>query len=119
MFVYLEKSYIFALLLCGCKNPSVRNVFSISFPLRVLMSKFFFSVFISVVLTSLETQLVLSKNFHHSMLTIFCVYSSLLTVYSLQMIGKAYSINFSTALPGSALKVPAGRLAMIAFIESA
>jgi len=54
MFVYLEKSYIFALLLFGCKNPSVRNVFSISFPLRVLMSKFFFSVFISVVLTSLE-----------------------------------------------------------------
>lgn len=42
MFVYLEKSYIFALLLFGCKNPSVRNVFSISFPLRVLMSKFFF-----------------------------------------------------------------------------
>lgn len=34
MFVYLEKSYIFALLLFGCKNPSVRNVFSISFPLR-------------------------------------------------------------------------------------
>ena len=65
MFVYLEKSYIFALLLFGCKNPSVRNVFSISFPLRVLMSKFFFSVFISVVLTSLETQLVLSKNPHH------------------------------------------------------
>ena len=29
------------------------------------MSKFFFSVFISVVLTSLETQLVLSKNPHH------------------------------------------------------
>ena len=119
MFVYLEKSYIFALLLFGCKNPSVRNVFSISFPLRVLMSKFFFSVFISVVLTSLETQLVLSKNPHHSMVRIFCDYSSLLTVYSLQMIGKAYCINFSTALLGSALKVPAGRLAMIAFIESA
>ena len=66
MFVYLEKSYIFALLLFGCKNLFVRNVFSISFPLRVLMSKFFFSVFISVVLTSLETQLVLSKNPHHS-----------------------------------------------------
>ena len=47
MFVYLEKSYIFALLLFGCKNPSVRNVFSISFPLRVLMSKFFFSFYIS------------------------------------------------------------------------
>ena len=119
MFVYLEKSYIFALLLFGCKNPSVRNVFSISFPLRVLMSKFFFSVFISVVLTSLETQLVLSKNPHHAMVRIFCDYSSLLTVYSLQMIGREYCINFSTALPGSALKVPAGRLAMIAFIESA
>ena len=116
MFVYLEKSYIFALLLFGCKNPSVRNVFSISFPLRVLMSKFFF---ISVVLTSLETQLVLSRNPHHSMVRIFCDYRFLLTVYSLQMIGKAYCINFSTALPGSALKVPAGRLAIIAFIESA
>ena len=80
MFVYLEKSYIFALLLFGCKNPSVRNVFSISFPLRVLMSKFFFSVFISVVLTSLETQLVLSKNPHHgedffiSHLSLVCSY---------------------------------------------
>ena len=76
-------------------------------------------VWISVVLTSLETQLVLSRNPHHSMVRIFCDYRSLLTVYSLQMIGKAYCINFSTALPGSALKVPAGRLAMIAFIESA
>ena len=66
MLVCSEKIYIFALLLFGCKNPSIRNVFNISFPLRVLMSKFFFSVFISVVLTSLETQLVLSKNPHHS-----------------------------------------------------
>ena len=55
MLVCSEKIYIFALLLFGCKSPPVKECFSYFISITFFrMSKFFFSVFISVVLTSLE-----------------------------------------------------------------